>query len=88
VTKTDTISVKYAALTRIALSASSVTGGSSTVVTATVTLNGPAPAGETVVELASNKDAATVPSSVTVAKNATSAMVTATTTTVATMGVA
>lgn len=65
----------------VALSPSSVTGGTSS--TATVTLSSAAPAGGSIVTLSSNNAAATVPSSVTVSVGATSASFTVGTTAVA-----
>jgi hypothetical protein len=60
------------ALASLALSPTSVVGGSTS--TGTVTLNGAAPAGGTLVTLASNHTAAGVPPSVTVAAGLTSAV--------------
>jgi len=70
----------YPTLSSIALSPSSVNGGSSS--TGTVTLSGPASSGGAVVYLASNASAATVPASVTVAAGAPSATFTVNTTAV------
>ena len=64
-------------LTSVALTPSSVTGGSPA--TGTVTLSGAAPSGGVTVNLSSNSTSATVPSSVTVAAGATSATFTANT---------
>lgn len=58
-------------ISSVSLSLASVTGG--TVVTGTVTLSGPAPAGNAVVTLASNNGAVTVPANVTVNAGATAA---------------
>ena len=69
-------------LTSVAVSPTSVFGGSLS--TGTVTLNGPAPAGGVVVTLSSNDSAASVPSSVTVPQGGTSATFTITTSGVAT----
>jgi len=69
------------ALSSVALNPTSVTGGSSS--TGTVTLSGAAPAGGAVVTLSSNNAAATAPASVTVAAGATTATFTVTTTAVA-----
>jgi hypothetical protein len=68
-------------LSSIALNPMSVTGGSSS--TGTVTLTGPAPSGDAAVSLSSdNTAAATVPASVTVAYGSTSATFTVSTSTV------
>src|SRR2546421_75442 len=68
-------------LSSIALNPTSVTGGSAS--TGTVTLSGPAPSGGAAVSLSSdNTTAATVPASVTVAYGATSATFTVSTSTV------
>ncbi len=69
------------AVSNVALNPSTVAGGATS--TGTVTLTGPAPAGGSVVTLASNNAVATVPSSVTVAQGATSATFTVTTAAVA-----
>ena len=69
------------AVSNVALNPSTVAGGATS--TGTVTLTGPAPAGGSVVTLASNNSAATVPTSVTVAQGATSATFTVSTTAVA-----
>jgi hypothetical protein len=69
-----------AALNSLSVAPSSVTGGQSA--TGTVSLTGPAPANGAVVTLSSANPAATVPSSVTVPANATSANFTVSTTTV------
>ena len=66
-----------ASLNTLALNPTSVTGGSSS--TGTVTLTSAAPSGGAVVALSSNAVAAAVPASVTVAAGATSATFTATT---------
>jgi Domain of unknown function (DUF4082)/Bacterial Ig domain/Purple acid Phosphatase, N-terminal domain/Fibronectin type III domain len=72
-----------ASLTSVTLNPTSVTGGSSS--TGTVTLTGPAPSGGAVVTLSSsNTTAATVPASVTIAAGATSNTFTVTTTAVTT----
>ena len=70
-----------AALSGVGLSAGSVTSGGS--VTGTVTLTGPAPSGGSVVGLASNKTAATVPASVTVGAGSSAATFSAKATTAA-----
>jgi hypothetical protein len=69
------------AVSNVTLNPTSVAGGASS--TGTVTLTGPAPAGGSVVTLASNNAAATLPATVTVAQSATSATFTITTTAVA-----
>ncbi len=69
VTVPATLTVGPLMPTVVTLASTSVLGGVST--TATVTLNGPAPAGGAIVTLASNNAAATVPASVTVAGSAT-----------------
>src|SRR5712692_9708027 len=77
-TATLTVNPPSLSLSSVALSPTSVTGGSSS--TGTVTLSGAAPAGGAVVTLSSsNTVAATVPASVTVAAGATSATFTVTT---------
>jgi hypothetical protein len=81
--KTDVLTVKPAGLSKVALSRTTVTGGSTTVVTATVYLTGPAPTGGLVVNLASNNDAATVPATVDVAEGKTTAKFTVSHTSVA-----
>ena len=81
-TKTAIFTVTAATLSSVTLSPTSVIGGTSS--TGTVTLNGPAPSGGAVVTLSSNKLAAQVPASVTVAANATTATFTVTTSPVAT----
>src|SRR5262245_9293753 len=78
-TKRDTTSVS-AALVSITLNPGNLTGNANS--TGTVTLSAAAPAGGAVVMLASNKPAATVPISVTVAAGATTATFTVHTTTV------
>jgi hypothetical protein len=79
---TSTVSLTVRAsptVASVALSPSSVQGGTAT--TATVTLSGPAPSGGALVSLASsNAAAATVPASITVQAGATSASFTVTTT--------
>src|SRR5207245_301008 len=78
VTRTATLTVNPAAgLSSLALSPTTVTGGSSS--TGTVTLDGPAPAGGAQVTLSSNSSAASVPASVTVPAGATSVTCTVTT---------
>jgi hypothetical protein len=72
--------VGQASLNSLAVNPSSVTGGQSA--TGTVGLTGPAPANGALVTLSSANPAATVPSSVTVPANATSANFTVNTTTV------
>ena len=80
-TQTASLTVIPPVLSALALSPTSVTGGSSS--TGTVTLNGPAPAGGAVVALSSNNtNATTVPPSVTVAAGSTTATFTVTTKTV------
>jgi hypothetical protein len=72
VSKTAALTVSPAAVSTLTANPASVTGGTNS--TGTVTLTGPAPAGGAVVVLSSsNTTAATVPASVTVAANATSA---------------
>ena len=68
-------------ITSVTLNPSSLAGGASS--TGTVTLTGPAPVGGSVVTLASNNAAATLPATVTVAQGASSATFTITTTAVA-----
>ena len=77
-TQTAALTVTPAAVASLAVSPSSVVGGSSS--TGTVTLNTPAPTGGYVVALSSNDASAQVPVSVTVAPNATTATFTVTTT--------
>jgi hypothetical protein len=78
VTRTATLSVKPPALVSIEVNPASVTHGTNS--TATVTLSGPAPAGGVVVALSSsNTAAATVPASVTVSGVATAANATVST---------
>lgn len=80
ISATTDITLSEAALGALALSPTTVVGGSTTKVTGTVTLTGPAGPGGIVVTLASsNKSAATVPASVTVPANATSVAFTVTT---------
>lgn len=67
-------------LSSVSLNPASVTGGSSSA--GTVTLSSAAPSGGTVVSLSSNSSSASVPSSVTVASGSTSANFTVTTTSV------
>jgi hypothetical protein len=69
-------------LTAVSLNPTSVTGGSSS--TGTVTLSGAAPSGGAAVSLSDNSSAATTPTSVTVPAGATSATFTVTTTSVTT----
>ncbi|MGZ5528353.1 MAG: beta strand repeat-containing protein, partial [Limisphaerales bacterium] len=66
-----------AALASVTLNPATVVGGSPS--TGTVTLNAPAPSGGAIVTLSSSNPSATVPSSVTVAANATTATFTVTT---------
>jgi hypothetical protein len=81
VTKLATLTVKTAALASVAVSPSSVPGGTSS--TATITLTGPAAAAGVVVALSSSKtNVATVPATVTVPSGATTATATVTTNTV------
>lgn len=78
VTKTTNLSVQPAALSALSLNPTTVSGGSSSV--GTVTLSGPAPADGIVVALSSNKATqASVPSNVMVAPGARSANFTVTT---------
>jgi hypothetical protein len=83
-TRTATLTVNPVAaapsLSGVTVSPSSVTGGSSS--TGTVTLTSAAPTGGAVVTLSDNSTAATVPTSVTVLAGATSATFTVTTSTV------
>lgn len=74
---TAKLTVKPPALSRIALSPTSVKGGVGT--TATVALTGPAPSGGTVVTLSSNNVNATVPSTITIPAGASTAQVPVTT---------
>ncbi|HZU08340.1 MAG TPA: DUF2341 domain-containing protein [Pseudacidobacterium sp.] len=78
-TQTASITV-LPTLASLTLSQNNIFGGNST--QGTVTLNGAAPSGGTVVNLSSNNSAASVPASVTVAAGTTSASFTVTTTTV------
>ena len=78
-TTRDTTSVALASIT---LNPGNLTGGANHNSTGTVTLSAAAPAGGAVVMLASNKPAATVQTSVTVAAGATTATFTVNTTTV------
>ena len=78
-TTRDTTSVALASIT---LNPGNLTGGANHNSTGTVTLSAAAPAGGAVVMLASNKPAATVQTSVTVAAGATTATFTVATTTV------
>ena len=83
VTRTTSLTVVPPTLTSLALSPSSVTGGSSS--TGTVTLSGPAPDGGAVVSLSgSNAGVASVPGGVTVAWGSMTATFTVTTTPVGT----
>ncbi len=76
-TQTATLAVTAASLTSVSLIPSSVLGG--TTATGTVTLNGRAPSGGSVVTLtSSNTSAAAVPGSVTIPANATTATFTVT----------
>ena len=75
-------SAPSAALSAVTVNPTSVTGGSSS--TGTVTLSAAAPSGGAVVSLSDNSSAATVPGSVTVAAGTTSANFTVTTGTVTT----
>ena len=81
VSKSATLTVTPAALSKVSLSPTSVLGGASS--TGTVTLSGQAPAGGVVVSLTSNNAAAQVPMSVTVPAGATTATFIATTSPVA-----
>jgi hypothetical protein len=76
VSKTATLRVRTAALLAFLRNVSSVVGGSSNVLTGTVTLSGPAGPSGKVVSLASDNTAVTVPASVTVPANVTSFKVT------------
>jgi hypothetical protein len=69
-------------LASVTMNPTSVAGGNPS--TGTLTLNGPAPTGGTVVALSDNNASSTIPASVTVAAGATSATFTVTTTAVAT----
>jgi len=83
VTKTAPLTINPVAvsLTGLALNPTTVTGG--TISTGTVTLSGAAPSGGTTVTLTSSLSTATVPSSVTVAAGTTTATFTVTTSAVA-----
>lgn len=82
VMKSATLTIKPAQFTSITLSPNSVKGGLPS--TATITLNGPAPTnGITFLATSSNKQAAQVPTAVTVPGGATSVTFTVTTSTVA-----
>lgn len=82
--KTCTLTLLPASIYTVAVSPTSVVGGSSTVVTGTVTLNGDAGPSGTVVSLStSNMAIATVPTSVTVIQNGKHATFTVTTYSVA-----
>jgi hypothetical protein len=76
-TQTATLTVNPPGVSSVTLNPTSVTGGTSS--TGTVTLSSAAPTGGAVVTLSSNNAAATVPASVTVAANATTATFTVTT---------
>jgi trimeric autotransporter adhesin len=79
VTASDTVNVKPPAVSTFTFSPTTVVGGSSTVVSGTVTINAPAPAGGYIVNLSSNDTAAAeVPATVTIAAGATSAPFTVT----------
>jgi hypothetical protein len=86
VTRTATLTVTpsppQASLSSLTLSPTSVTGGTSS--TGTVTLTSAAPTGGAIVTLSSNNGAAAVPANVTVAAGATTATFTVTTVTVTT----
>ena len=73
--------VKTLAVSNVTLNPTSLAGGASS--TGTVTLTGPAPAGGSVVTLASNNATATLPATVTVAQGASSATFSIATTAVA-----
>ncbi len=79
-TATTTLTVNAPWVNSVAVSPASVTGGISS--TGTVTLSGLAPAGGLVVAISDNNSAATVPASVTIAANATTAAFSITTKTV------
>jgi len=80
-TRTASLTVTSATLTSVSLNPTSVKGGGTS--TGTVTLNGPAPSGGTVVTLtSSNTGVATVPSSTTVSAGSTTASFTVSTRTV------
>jgi hypothetical protein len=70
-TQTATLTINPAALSSVAVNPTSVTGGTSS--TGTVTLTGLAPVGGTVVTLSSNSGSATVPVNVTVLAGASTA---------------
>jgi len=76
---TATLTLTMANLSTLTLSPTTVYGGSSTVVTGTVSLNGQAAPSGTVVTLKSNSTAAAVPASVTVPAGSSSATFTVTT---------
>lgn len=78
VTKTTTFLINPPSLTSVTMNPAAVTGGVSS--TGTVTLNGPAPSGGSIVSLSGNNAAATTPASVTVAAGTTTANFTVTTT--------
>ncbi len=80
VTRTASLTVKPPALSTLTLSPTSVTGGSSS--QGTVTLTGAAPSGGAVVSLSDNSNAASVPASITVPAGSTSATFTILTTAV------
>ena len=82
VNKSATLTINPPALSAISLNPTSVTGGSPS--TGTVTLTGPAPTGGIPVTLSSNNASATVPPTVTVTSGNSSATFTVTTTGVAT----
>ncbi len=77
-----TVNPAPVSVSALALSPTTVTGGSSS--TGTVTLSGPARAGGSIVTLSSNSTSATVPASVTVGAGATSTTFTVSTTSVTT----
>jgi hypothetical protein len=81
-TQAASLTILPPVLSSLALSPTSVTGGSSSA--GTLTLNGPAPAGGALVALSSGVAAASVPAGVTVPAGATSATFSVTTTAVAT----
>jgi hypothetical protein len=70
-TATGTETVTAATLSAFSLNTTSVVGGSSTMITGTITLNGPAGPGGAKVTLASNNAAALVPGTATVPAGAT-----------------
>ena len=77
VTKTASVDVQPASLASIQISPTSVVGKSATIVKATIKLNGQAGANKVVVSLSSsNPSVVSMPSSVTIAKDGSAAVVT------------